>query len=75
MNVQTNTYTAEAGRTGGAVVNIITKSGTNQFHGDAFEFFRNDIFNAYDFNVGGTPLPKGEWRQNQFGGSLGSAPS
>ena len=70
MNVQTNTYTAEAGRTGGAVVNIITKSGTDQFHGDVFEFFRNDILNAADFNVGGPPI-KGEWRQNQFGGSLG----
>lgn len=70
MNVQTNTYTAEVGRTGGAVVNIITRSGTDQFHGDVFEFFRNDILNTYTFNFG-APLPKGEWRQNQFGGSLG----
>ena len=70
MSVQTNTYTAEVGRTGGAMVNIITKSGTDQFHGDVFEFFRNDIFNAYNFDFG-VKLPKGEWRQNQYGGSLG----
>jgi hypothetical protein len=74
MNVQTNTYTAEVGRTGGAVVNIITKSGTDQFHGDLFEFFRNDIFNTHGFDFtlpGAKAAPKGEWRQNQFGGSLG----
>jgi hypothetical protein len=70
MNVQTNTYTAEVGRTGGAMVNIITKSGTDQFHGDVFEFFRNDLFNAANFTVG-QPAIKGEWRQNQYGGSLG----
>ena len=70
MLVQTNTYTAESGRTGGGVVNVITKSGTNQFHGSLFEFFRNDVFdaNTYEF---GSAQPKSELRQNQFGGSLG----
>ncbi|MBB5342307.1 TonB-dependent receptor [Tunturibacter empetritectus] len=70
ISVQTNTYTAEVGRTGGGIINIITKSGSNQFHGSAFEFFRNDIFDASTYNFG-NKLPKNELRQNQFGGSLG----
>ena len=70
ISVQTNTYTAEVGRTGGGIINVITKSGSDKFHGDVFEFFRNDKLNANTFNFG-TPLPKAELRQNQFGGSLG----
>ena len=70
MSVQSNTYTAEVGRTGGAIVNIITKSGTNDFHGSVFEFFRNDIFDTSTFNFG-AKLPKNEERLNQFGASLG----
>jgi hypothetical protein len=70
MNVQTNNYSADVGRTGGGVINVITRAGTNQFHGDVFEFFRNDILNANNYNFG-AKLPKGEWRQNQYGGSLG----
>jgi hypothetical protein len=70
INVQTNTYTAEVGRTGGGIINVITKSGTNHFHGDVFEFFRNDVFDANTYNFGAV-LPKSELRQNQFGGSLG----
>jgi hypothetical protein len=70
MSIQSNSYTAEVGRTGGAIVNVITKSGTNQFHGDVFEFFRNDLFDTSTYNFGAT-LPKNELRQNQFGGSLG----
>ena len=70
MLVQTNTYSAESGRTGGGVVNVITKSGTNDFRGSLFEFFRNDVFNANQFGFGQS-LPKPELRQNQFGGSLG----
>jgi hypothetical protein len=70
INVQTNNYTAEVGRTGGAVVNIITKSGTNAFHGSAYEFFQNDVLNANPFQfTQGQPKPK--QRQNQFGGSFG----
>ena len=76
MSVQSNTYTAEVGRTGGGIINVITKSGTNQFHGSVFEFFRNDIFNANPYDFGGTlpsgaPLPKPEDRWNQYGASLG----
>ena len=69
ITVQTNNYTAEAGRTAGGVVSIVTRAGTNQFHGTAYEFFRNDIFDAR--NVLQTTGSKPELRQNQFGGSLG----
>ena len=64
-----NLYTAEVGRTGGAAINVITKSGSNQFHGSAYEFFRNDITDSRNFFVR-APLHKPELRQNQFGGSL-----
>ncbi len=69
ITVQTNNYTAEAGRTAGGVVSIITREGTNQFHGSAYEYFRNDIFDAR--NVLQTSGKKPELRQNQFGGSVG----
>lgn len=69
ITVQTNSYAPEAGRTAGGVVSIITKSGTNTFHGSAYEFFRNDIFDAR--NVLQTTGRKPELRQNQFGGSIG----
>jgi len=71
VRVETNTYPAEVGRAGGAVVNLLTKSGSNQWHGGAYEYLRNDKLNANDFfsNLAGVPRPK--YRQNQFGGSLG----
>jgi len=76
VKVDTNLFSADTGRVGGAVINMITKSGTNTFHGQAFEFFRNDLFDAKDFlNVPqpGNPLAgkKPEFRQNQFGAGLG----
>jgi hypothetical protein len=72
MNIQTNSYTAEVGRTGGGVIDIITRSGTNKFHGSLFEFFRNDIFDAsYWTPPGANAGPKSELRRNQFGGSIG----
>jgi len=70
VSVQTNVFTAEVGRSAGAVINVITKSGTNAFHGTAYEFFRNDKLNANPFKFG-APIPKPEFHQNQFGGSLG----
>jgi hypothetical protein len=69
ITVQTNNYTAEAGRTAGGVVSIITRVGTNSFHGSAYEYFRNDIFDAR--NVLQNSGKKPELRQNQFGGSIG----
>ena len=67
IKVQTSNYTAEAGRTAGGVVNIITKSGTNTFSGSAFEFYRNDRFDSRNFFSATKPL----LNQHQFGGSLG----
>ncbi len=65
--VQTNNYGAEYGRASGAVVSVVTKSGTNEFHGGAFEFVRNEKFNARNFFS-----PKADiLKRNQFGGSLG----
>ena len=69
FRVQTNLYPAEAGKTPGAVVNLITRGGTNSLHGSVFEYLRNDAVDARNFfaTIGGRP----ELRQNQFGGSLG----
>lgn len=70
MHVQTSNYTADVGRSPGAVVDVITKSGTNQFHGDAFEYFRNDVLDGTNYSFGAN-LPKSKLRWNQFGGSVG----
>jgi hypothetical protein len=69
FRVSTNMYPAEVGKTAGAVVNLITKSGTNDFHGSVFEFLRNDVFDARNFFARQGSKP--EYRQNQFGGSVG----
>lgn len=71
FRLQTRTYSAEFGNSAGAVVNASIKSGSNQFHGDLWEFLRNDKLNANTFfnNAGG--VPKGHFVQNQFGGTLG----
>jgi hypothetical protein len=74
IRIQTNDYTAEVGRSAGAVIDVITKSGGNHLHGSLYEYFRNDILDAsnYAFGGGGN-LAKSELRQNQFGGSVGGA--
>jgi hypothetical protein len=69
FRVITNSFDAEYGRNSGAVVNVVTKSGTNQIHGSFYEFFRNDVLNAHPFTF--TPSPKPDFKQNQFGGTLG----
>jgi hypothetical protein len=71
FKVQTNTYSAEFGRAGSGVINLIYKSGTNEFHGSAFEFLRNSDLDSNGFfaNRSGTPLPS--FKRNQFGGTLG----
>lgn len=71
ITVQTNSYAPEAGRTAGGVINLVTKSGTNKFHGTAYEFFRNDKFDSRDFFFTAAQGNKPELRQNQFGGSIG----
>jgi len=70
VNVQTNIFTAEVGRSAGAIINVITKAGTNELHGTAYEFVRNTSLNANPYKFG-QPIPKPAWHQNQFGGSLG----
>lgn len=69
--VQTNNLSAEFSYTGGGVVNLITKSGTNQFHGSLYEFVRSDKLTAGDFFANRGGLAKNELRFNQFGGSIG----
>ena len=71
FKVETNNYSAESGRSAGAVLNATLKSGTNAFHGAVWEFLRNDKFDAANYfeNAGG--VRKGEFRQNQFGATFG----
>jgi hypothetical protein len=67
FSVQTNSFDTQYGTNAGAVVNVVTKSGTNQFHGDVFEFVRNREFNARNFFAAKVdPL-----KRNQFGGTVG----
>jgi len=70
FRIQTSSYEAEFGRTPGAQISIVTKSGGNQFHGTAFDYLRNDIFDARNY-FDAPPLPKPPLRQNDFGGTLG----
>ncbi len=70
FKVQTSNYSAEFGRSGGAVINATIKSGTNQFHGTAFDFLRNDALDSRGF-FEPAGQPKAPFRQNQFGGTLG----
>jgi hypothetical protein len=71
FRAQTNTFNAEYGRTTGAVVNFSIKSGTNQFHGSAYEYWRNRVLNANNFFQNRAGLPRTAANQNQFGGSAG----
>src|SRR5229473_1627048 len=83
FSVQTSNYSAQYGQNAGAVVNVITKSGTNKFHGDVFEFLRNSVFNARNFFAplttrlpNGTVVPtkdegRDQLKRNQFGGTIG----
>src|ERR1700730_7080605 len=65
----TNAYSAELGRTAGGVINIVTKSGTDSFHGSLYEFFRNEKLDAKNFFAVSGPTPA--FKQNQYGGSFG----
>jgi len=74
FQVNTNSYSAEYGRAGGAVINVVTKSGTNEFHGSAFDFLRDRRYNANDYiNTiqKPNPKPKGPYHFDQYGFSLG----
>src|SRR5437588_1147546 len=71
FKVQTSLYDASQGRDGGGNVNAILKSGTRQFHGDGYEFFRNDLLNANDYFLNAAGQKRPPIKQNIFGGSLG----
>src|SRR5215469_9935797 len=71
FRVQTSSFAPEFGRTPGGQVSIITRSGTNDFHGTLFEYLRNDVLDASDWFVGFNHLQKPEERQNDFGGVFG----
>src|SRR5579883_1461336 len=71
FKVQTSGFSAEYGRSGAAVLKATIKSGTNEFHGTAWEFFRNDKLDAADFFENAGNIPKGALRQNQFGFTVG----
>jgi hypothetical protein len=75
FRILTNTYSADMGRNSGAVVTLISKSGTNQFHGNLFEFFRNRVLNATPFFNNSAPtfvgLRKPQFNTNEFGGTIG----
>lgn len=69
--LQTRTYSAEFGTAAGAVVNVSTKSGTNQFHGDGWDYIQNGALNANTWFNNYNNIPRGQYDQNQFGGTLG----
>jgi hypothetical protein len=71
FKVQTSQYDASYGRDAGANVDVVTKGGSNGFHGSVFEFFRNDVLNANDFFLNAESAPRASLKQNQFGFALG----
>src|SRR4051794_1905619 len=74
FKVDNSTYSAEEGRNSGAIVNIATRGGSNTFHGEGFEFLRNDALDARNYfnrGVNGTEVPKAPFKRNNFGASIG----
>jgi len=71
FRILTSTYNAEYGRNAGGIVSVVTKSGTNSFHGTAFDYVRNDALNANAFFNKANDLPKDILKRNQFGGTIG----
>ncbi|MGH9661435.1 MAG: carboxypeptidase regulatory-like domain-containing protein [Bryobacteraceae bacterium] len=69
--VDTATYAAEFGRAAGGVVNLVTKSGTNEYHGSLYEYLRNDVLNANSWTNNRSGVRKGILRRNEYGGSVG----
>jgi hypothetical protein len=69
FRILTNNFDAEYGSYAGGQINVVTKAGTNKFHGNAFEFLRNNVLNSR--NYFDPPGPVGDYKQNQFGGTVG----
>src|SRR5208282_5359138 len=69
--VQTSQYDASQGRVAGGVVAAVTKSGTDQYHGNVYEFFRNDALNANNFFLNAAHVARPPYKRNQFGGTFG----
>ncbi len=70
VKVQTSSFSAEYGRTSGGLVNMVSRSGSNDWHGSAFEYLRNSKLDANDFFNNANGVPLGAFRRNQFGGTL-----
>ncbi len=71
FQVNTNAYSAEYGRAGGAVINVVTKSGTNEFHGNAFDFYRDKALNAKNYIDAVNGRVKAPYHFDQFGATIG----
>jgi hypothetical protein len=71
FKILTNNYDAQYGRTSGGIINQVIKSGSNQIHGDVFEFWRNNVLNANNFFLNAAAQPRSSFKRNLFGGSLG----
>jgi hypothetical protein len=71
FKIQTNAFTAQYGWSSGNVVNVVSKSGTNRFHGDLFEFYRNSALDANNYFNNRSGVKRPDFNRNQFGGSAG----
>jgi hypothetical protein len=71
FKIQQANFSAEFGNSGGSIVNVVTRSGTNQYHGELFEFFRNNVLNANSFFANAAGLPQPHLTRNDFGATVG----
>ena len=71
FNIQQTNFSAEFGNSGGTIVNVITQSGSNRFHGELYEFFRNNVLNANTYFANAAGLPQAHLTRNDFGGTIG----
>jgi hypothetical protein len=71
FKIQTDDYTAEFGRSGAGILNMVMKSGTNRFHGELYDFLRNSILDSNDFFANSAAIPLASFQRNLFGGNIG----